>query len=331
MKTTARQGTTMHAPTSRYIYGPVSSRRLGRSLGVDLVPFKTCNYDCIYCQLGRGERKVLKRRDYAPIDAVSRELQVRLVQGDPVDHITLAGSGEPTLNVAIGRMIRRIKEMTDIPVAVLTNGSLLWVEDVQEDLMSADVVLPSLDAGCERLFRRVNRPHRRVRFAQLVDGLTSFTRNFPGAVWLEVFLIEGMTSSETEVGRIAELVRWIAPARVQLNTVARPPAEQFALPVPREKLSALKDLFERPVEIISENDTAINEASVGGARRVGDMLALLERRPCTAKDVARGLGIHVTEALKCLSALLAAGKVSRSVAEESIFYHSTLRQASEPG
>jgi wyosine [tRNA(Phe)-imidazoG37] synthetase (radical SAM superfamily) len=237
-------------PATRYVYGPVPSRRLGRSLGVDLVPFKVCSYDCVYCQLGRTTTKTVERKDWVPLEDVLEELRGELASSAPCDFIGLAGSGEPTLHSGIGEAIRAIREMTRIPVAVLTNGSLLWRDDVQEDLLEADVVMPSLDAGDGRLFRWVNRPAEEISFDRMVGGLVSFTKRFHGEVWLEVLLLDGVTAAASQVAKLAELVRRIAPARVQLSTVARPPAELFARPVPDARLQALAGLFPGRVDVL---------------------------------------------------------------------------------
>ncbi|NQT19895.1 MAG: radical SAM protein, partial [Planctomycetes bacterium] len=154
---------------SKYIFGPVPSRRLGRSLGVDVVPLKTCSYDCIYCQLGNTTCKTVERKEWVPLDDVVLELKDRL--SSRPDYITLSGSGEPTLYSRVAELIDRIKVMTDVPVAVLTNGSLLWQEEVRRQLMKADLVIPSLDAGDEVMFRLVNRPHEDVSFERMLAGL----------------------------------------------------------------------------------------------------------------------------------------------------------------
>lgn len=182
-----------------YVYGPVLSPRLGRSLGIDLVPFKTCNYDCIYCQLGRTTHKTLERKECINGDEILREVERKISAAPPCDVVTLSGSGEPTLNNRIGDIITEIKKLTTVPVAVLTNGSLLWMEDVRESLMNADIVIPSLDAGDEHLFQHVNRPHRELLFRRVVEGLIHFTKTFPGSVWLEVFLLAGITGIQSEV------------------------------------------------------------------------------------------------------------------------------------
>ena len=310
----------MTEPGFRYVYGPVPSRRLGRSLGLDLVSFKTCTYDCLYCQLGSTTNKTVERKEYVPVKEVLAEMEKKLAVTDTPDYISLAGSGEPTLNAGIGDLIPKIKGLTDIPVAVLTNGSLLWRREVQDALMEADLVLPSLDAGDERLFRYVNRPHGDISFEQMVDGLAAFTKRFSGEVWLEVLLLAGVTGIPSEVKKIAALAERIGPARVQLNTVSRPPAEEFALPLSTDQMLALKDVFSREVDIISQSER--DGARVSAFTEAGDLdiLALLSRRPCTSEDIAIGLGIHVMEALKRLEALIAAGKVNTAVTGGRSYY-----------
>lgn len=304
----------------KHIYGPVPSRRLGRSLGIDLVPFKICSYDCIYCQLGRTTKKTVDREEYVPIDRVLEELDRKLSGGDAPDYITLAGSGEPTLNSGIGRLIREIKRRTPIPVAVLTNGSLLWMAEVREELEAADLVLPSLDAGDEKLFRYVNRPHEEIPFERMVDGLAVFTAGFPGEVWLEVFLLAGVTGLPSEAGKIAAAARRIAPARIQLNTVSRPPAEDFACAVSRKRMDSLKGIFRGTVDIVSESEEDVSLVIPSPDLRDEEVLALLGRRPCTCRDVASGLGVPAPAAIKRLDALVASGK-AKTVFESGKAYY----------
>lgn len=310
----------MKAVGFKHIYGPVLSRRLGRSLGIDLVPFKTCTYDCVYCQLGRTTDKTIERKEYVAVAAVLSELERKLATGDLPDYISLAGSGEPTLNAGIGELIDKIKSLTDVPLAVLTNGSLLWMKEVQDALMAADLVLPSLDAGDEYLFQYVNCPHKDISFERMVNGLAEFTKRFSGEVWLEVFLLGGVTGIPSEVKKIAALIKKIGPARVQLNTVSRPPAEEFALPIPPERMYALKEFIPGEVDIISENKEDKVHIFASYEANEADILALLSRRPCTAEDIAGGLGIHITEAFKYLEALTASGKVTTIVVERRSYY-----------
>lgn len=313
----------MNPAGPRHVYGPVPSRRLGRSLGVDLVPHKTCTYDCIYCQLGHTTCKTLERRDYVPTKGVLRELDAALQGGSRPDYIALAGAGEPTLHSGLQEIIDGIKALTPIPVAVITNGSLLWMKDVSQALMGADLVLPSLDAGDPACFGRINRPHPGIGFKRMVEGLEAFTRAFPGAVWLEVFLLAGVNDDDASVARMAELARAIGPSRVQLNTIARPPAEPSAIAPSPERMHRIQGVFSGHAEILEQEAFPAGEIVQG----IGDdtILALLERRPCTAEGVASGLGIHPIEALKALERLKAQGRVATSrIGHETL--HSLARQ-----
>jgi wyosine [tRNA(Phe)-imidazoG37] synthetase (radical SAM superfamily) len=292
-----------------HVYGPVPSRRLGRSLGVDLVPFKTCTYDCVYCQLGRTTDKTMERKEYVPVDRVLAELRQKLAAGPQPDYISLAGSGEPTLNLKLGSLIRNIKAMTSIPVAVLTNGSLLWLPEVREELQAADLVLPSLDAGTEKAFQLVNRPHHEIGFEQMVQGLVEFSTHFAGSVWLEVLLLSGLTGNVSEVRNIASLVEKMRPARVQLNTVCRPPAEETARALGAEQLLGLAELIPGLVEVISEDPPVDIAGRIDNSDMDGDLLALLSRRPCTVHGLCSGLGLNPSEVSKRLDALVKQGQV----------------------
>lgn len=286
----------------QHVFGPVPSRRLGRSLGVDLVPYKTCTYDCVYCQLGRTTACRLDRSRYVSNSVVLRELETKLRSGALPDYITLSGSGEPTLRLGLGGLILAIRRLTACPIAVLTNGSLLWREDVQTELRSADVVIPSLDAGDEDTFRRVNRPHPALDFERIVEGLTTFARRFTGRLWLEVFLLKGITTGEDALERIHRLIERIGPDRVQINTVARPPCDAGAQQATIEELNRAAAVFGTGAEVISEHASE-HEDVVSGVRR-GDVVGLLRRRPCTVDDVAVGLGVHRLAAAKELERLL---------------------------
>jgi len=299
-----------------YVFGPVPSRRLGRSLGVDLVPFKTCSYDCIYCQLGRTTRKTVERKKWVPLDQVVSQVQERLSTAP--DYITLSGSGEPTLFSQLGEFVSLVKELSDIPVAVLTNGSLLWNEDVQKGLADADLVIPSLDAGDASLFRHINRPHESITFERMVEGIVEFRARFTGTCWLEVFLLGGMTAIPAEMKKIGALIERIQPDRVQLNTVTRPPAENFALPVSKEEMEQLAGIVGTGAEVIADF-RGTHSRSEFAARRE-DVLDLLRRRPCTVGDIASGLGMHVNEVVKYLTELREHGAVAAEIQEGRLYY-----------
>jgi len=286
-----------------HVYGPVPSRRLGRSLGVDLVPFKVCSLDCIYCQLGPTTTKTLDREEYVPVEELVEDVRAALANADRPDYITLAGSGEPTLHVHLDEIIARIKKLTDIPVALLTNGSLFFRRDVRQDAALADVVLPSLDAPDGQLFRRINRPHPGIEFARLVDGLVRFRDEYAGQVWLEVFLVKGINDTAADVAQFNGHIERIRPDRIHLNTAVRPAAEADVLPVAPGDLARLCQLFGPKASVAGGSGDTRSERHL--AVTCDRVLDLLRRRPCTLHDVAAGLGIHVNEAAKHIQALLA--------------------------
>ena len=290
----------MKSTSTQYIFGPVPSRRLGRSLGVDLVPFKTCSYDCIYCQLGRTTNKTIERKEWFPLDILLRQLEEKLSLRP--DYITLSGSGEPTLYSRCGELIDRIKQITNIPVAVLTNGSLLWMPEVRESLKRADLVIPSLDAGSDTLFRYINRPHTEITFEKMLNGLIAFRKDYPGPYWLEVFLAAGLSTTDKEIENLKSAIALIQPDKVQINTVTRPPAEPFVEPVPVSQLERIASQLFPNAEVIADY-RAISQRHECLSQQE-DILMLLKRRPCTIEDIANGLGMHRNETVKCIQALL---------------------------
>jgi wyosine [tRNA(Phe)-imidazoG37] synthetase (radical SAM superfamily) len=292
--------------TPQFLFGPVPSRRLGRSLGVDLAPFKTCTYDCIYCQIGRTTHLTVEYHTDPPPQQILSELRHTLKQTKP-DYITLSGSGEPTLYAPLAELIHGIRALTAVPVAVLTNGSLLSNRDVQDAVRLADLVAPSLDAGDAATFRNVNRPHPGISFESMVEGLVEFRSRYAGPLWLEIFLLRGVTALASEAAKIATLAARIRPDKVQINTVTRPPAESFAYPVPREHMVRLARCFTGGAEVIADYQAPVVEAPARA--KPEDVLALLGRRPCTLQDVAAGLRLHPTQAAKLIEHLTAEGRI----------------------
>jgi wyosine [tRNA(Phe)-imidazoG37] synthetase (radical SAM superfamily) len=271
--------------------------------------------------VGRTTDRTIKRSAFGSIGEILDEVKRRLDSDSlPPDYIGISGSGEPTLNSDIGEVIAGIKRMTSVPVAVLTNGSLLWMDAVQEALVAADLVLPSLDAWDTGSFEYVNRPHPLLCFEEMVDGIASFAKRYQGRVWLEVLLLAGVTGTPAAAKKIASLARRIHPERVQLNTVCRPPAEQSALALSESDMLALKPLFSGKVDIISGVDRSSAYADGLAETHADDILTLLQRRPCTAKDVVDGLGVHMNQVLKELDNLLKAGKVTTDRVGSRVFY-----------
>lgn len=310
----------MNRDEFKYVYGPVPSKRLNRSLGVDLVPFKTCSYDCIYCQLGRTTNKTVERKNYVAVEDVLMELERKLSISPHPDYISFAGSGEPTLSKNIGDLINMIKGLTQIPIAVLTNGSMLWSPEVQDALMDANIVLPSLDAGDEKMFCRVNRPHPSISFEKMLNGMITFSKRFSGSIWLEVFLLGGLSDAVSEVSKIAAAVLQVNPDRVQLNTVSRPPAEDSAFTVETEKMEEIKRLFPGEVELITNNVSDLAPATQRNDADDLEILALLQRRPCTTQDIAQGLEMNASDVNKRLQFLDRKCKIRAIRRNGAVFY-----------
>ena len=295
----------------RYVYGPVPSRRLGFSLGVDIIPFKTCTLDCTYCQLGSTRKTSVRRGSWFRPQEILSQVKEALDSGQRIDVITFSGSGEPTLNRDIGRLIRAIKKMTRIPVVVLTNGTLLTRKEVRRDLAAADIVVPSLDAIPGNLFRRVNRPNRALDPEKIIDGLARFRDEFHGEIWLEIMLIRGVNDSPAHIKALRAAADRIRPARIQLNTVVRPPADVKAKPLSPGAMRKIRDALGPRAEIIASFEKRKQAPAAGGFEAA--LLTAVGRRPMTAEDISLSLGRHRDEVLKALSSLRGRRKVREAV------------------
>jgi wyosine [tRNA(Phe)-imidazoG37] synthetase (radical SAM superfamily) len=290
-----------------HIYGPVPSRRLGFSLGVDVLPFKTCSLDCIYCQLGPSSRKTIRRKEYFSSARILSQIKKKISSGQRIDYITFSGSGEPTLNAAIGKFIREIKKITSIPVAVLINSTLISQKSVRKALMAADLVVPSLDAATQDAFVQVNRPHSTLNIDKIIKGLQLFRQEFKGSIWLETMLVKGMNDSPPHLRKLKEAIASIKPDKIQLNTVIRPPAEKFARPLSQRALEKIRNGFGKNCEIIAEFDK--KEQKPESENLEETIFSLIQRRPVTLSDISASLGKHKNEIIKCLDLLLEEDKI----------------------
>jgi wyosine [tRNA(Phe)-imidazoG37] synthetase (radical SAM superfamily) len=297
----------MAAP--RFVYGPVASRRLGFSLGVDIIPFKTCTLDCVYCQLGSTGRATVRRRSWFPPEAILAQIKEAIDSGQRIDVITFSGSGEPTLSRDLGFLIRSIKKMTGIPVAVLTNGTLLGRRDVRRDLAAADIVGPSLDAVPAALFRRVNRPHASLDNRKVIDGLVRFRDEFAGEIRLEIMLVKGVNDSPAAIEAVKKALVRIRPDRIELNTVVRPPADRRAGALSAAGLAGIRARLGPKAEVVASFAKRKQAPAAGDLDRA--ILVTVGRRPQTAADIAAALGRRPDEVRKALSRLLARGRVER--------------------
>ena len=301
----------------KYLFGPVPSRRFGRSLGVDLNPYKTCSLDCVFCQLGRTTEKSVTRQEYVPIDMVVSELEEWLKRDGRADYITLSGSGEPTLHSRFGEVLEFIRSKSTIPAALLTNGTMLYLQEVRDAASLASVVKVSLSAWDQASYGWVNRPHSQLRFDHLIEGQKAFRAQFKSQFWMEVFLIGVINSIPADVRKIAALAEEIGPDRIHLNTAVRPPAEDFATALSNERMEELIHLFHPTAEIIAEFREKRADHIQANQETI---FSMLKRRPCTAEQIADIFGMHFNEVSKCLGNLMRTGQIRTERKGNSVYY-----------
>lgn len=305
----------------KYLFGPVPSRRLGMSLGVDLVPKKVCSLDCVYCEVGKTTKLTVDRKEYIRLDKVKEELLHYFINNPDPDYITFSGSGEPTLNIRIGELLRYIKQIKpEVPVAVLTNGTLFYDKNVRDALQGADVVLPSLDAATEEVFKKINRPSGELTIDTYIQGLIDFRKEYKGKIWLEVFILPGYNDHVDELLELEKAIVAINPDAVQLNTLDRPGTVADLRSATREELQKIADLWKMDhVEIVA----ASHERKKIQAYRKDIETSILEtikRRPCTPEDLCNMLGLHINEMNKYLDVLTAESKITATWQERGVFY-----------
>ncbi|MFP4176027.1 MAG: radical SAM protein [Planctomycetota bacterium] len=309
-----------------YLYGPVHSRRLGLSLGVDLLPPKTCTYDCLYCQIGRTESPTMRRKLYSPPEEVVGEVKSYLAENPSPDYITLGGSGEPTLHSGFGDIARDIKQISDVPICMISNGSLFHLSEVRDGCAPLDVILPSLDAPDAETFRRINRPHRDITFRHVVEGLERLSQEFTGEIWLEILFLEGINDSEAHIGAFRRLIGRIDPDRVQLNTAVRPAAHPDTRAVSPERLYEIQVELGPHAEVIASFADEPRETT----REVEKerILDMLRRRPCTLGDISEGLGVNPHAVSKILGQLSERGKIETREKGDEVYYAPTASDVS---
>ena len=311
-------------------YGPVLSRRFGYSLGVDIIPYKICSYDCIYCQLGKTTTKTINRKSYIRIDLEDfrNSLDSIINKNKRIDYITFSGSGEPTLNNDIGILIQEVKNVTGIPVAVLTNGSLLDKEEVMDAIKKADLIKVSLDASDQKYLQKINRPHPDIKFASLSEGLNLLLNSFKGRVWLEIMLIKGINDSldtAYEFKAFLDNLQKISTSnattieKIHLNTPVRPPGGRRVSIPDLNRLLEIEKILGKKTDIIKELDidvTGKKDKSI-----INNIIELARRRPVTSKDISKSLRVNINEVIKCLRQLLDQEKIKYKVHNNERFYY----------
>ena len=306
----------------KYLFGPVPSRRLGISLGVDLVPAKVCSLDCVYCEVGKTTKLTTRRMEYILYSRVAQELEHYFANNPDPDFITFSGSGEPTLNSRLGDVLLFIKEKRPkLPVAVLTNGTLLCDEKVRRELAAADIVLPSLDAATDETFRKINRPDPGIEIDKYINGLVQFRKEYTGKIWLEVFILPGYNDHPEELQAMKRAIERIKPDSVQINTLDRPGTVDSLVPATRAEMERVKEYWNmNNAEIIA---STVKRKDMQSYRTDAEdtIIGTISRRPCTADDISVILGIHRAEVNKYLDVLEGEGRIKSVRQERGVFYH----------
>ena len=305
----------------KYLFGPVPSRRLGMSLGIDLVPKKVCALNCVYCEVGETTKLTTDRMEYIKYDKIISELQQFMSSRPKIDYITFSGSGEPTLNSRIGEVLAYVKQnYPDVKTAILTCGALLSSPQLRTEILEADVILPSLDAATQAIFNKINRPNPNLSIDTYIKGLIDFRKEYKGQIWLEVFLLKGYNDMLEELDLIKEAILKIEPDIVQLNTLDRPRTVEGLIAMTKNELQKIKDYWDiSDVEIIA---SAAQRTDIDSYNTdiEGRILATIARRPCTLDDLNQILGIHVNEINKYLGALELNKKIKSTTLKRGVFY-----------
>ena len=305
----------------KYLFGPVPSRRLGMSLGVDLVPHKVCSLDCVYCECGETTKHTTERMEYILLDKVKAELKHFFAENPDPDYITFSGAGEPTLNTRIGEVLDFIKSIKpEIPVALLTNGTLLHDPGVRNEIMNTDLVLPSLDAATQDSFQKINRPAKNINIEDYIDGLVEFRKEYRGKIWLEILILPGYNDDHENLKALRTAIKKIKPDLIQLNTLDRPGTVEGLRPASRTELLSIKEeLGFSQTKIIS---APANRKKINAYRKDTEnaILETINRRPCTAIDLTEILGLHLNEVNKYLDVLEAEDKLKIKREQRGLFY-----------
>lgn len=304
-------------PERTCVFGPVPSRRLGLSLGIDLVPLKTCSFDCLYCQVGKTNDLTIDIKPYINKVALFKQIERKLEKITP-DAITFSGSGEPTLNSEIGEIIHFIKSITDTRIALLTNGSLLWRKEVREAISGADIVMPTLSTVKENTFRAIHWPHPELRLGRIVEGLKSFREIFKGDLYLEAIFLAGLNDSDEEIEMLMEAINGVSPDRVQINTVVRPPSDSRAGSITVNRLNEIKRKIGDFAEIIA--DAPFKQKNLVPEELNDAILNMAQRRPIRVSDIADALSVPVNDAKVCIKGMVVRGLLHPQKHSGEIYY-----------
>jgi len=309
----------------KIFYGPLLSRRFGCSLGVDIIPFKICSYDCIYCQLGKTTCKTIERKKYININSVNfkKDLKNIIDENRDINYITLAGLGEPTLNSQIGQLIHYIKEVTKIPVLILTNGSLLHVKEVINEIKDADLIKVSFDAPDEQVFKKINNPFNEIKFDMILDGLGTLISNYTGNIWLEIMLLKGINDSPDMAVKFKSVLGLVDKnkkiQKIQINTPVRPSGTGDVLIPDEEELKYFEKQFGEKIETIKDLKLPDADKNISDSKII--IINLCKRRPSTLIDLSNSLGLNMNHVIKCLNSLIKEKKIKFKIYNDSKYYY----------
>jgi wyosine [tRNA(Phe)-imidazoG37] synthetase (radical SAM superfamily) len=304
----------------QYLFGPVPSRRLGRSLGVDLVQHKTCSFNCVYCECGKTTMLTNKRAEYVPTGEVIAEITQFLSASPQLDYVTFSGAGEPTLHIGLGKIVKFIKSnFSAYQIALLTNGSLFYKKSLREEVVNIDLILPSLDAADEGIFHQINRPHNDLEVKKIISGLAELKKIQKGQMWLEIFIIPELNDSSDHIEKLKDAIHQIEPDLVQLNSLDRPGTENWVAGATQELLEKIAAKLEWRTEIIAKFP-ARKESKAYHENIETVILEMIKRRPCTLEDLCQMAGLHVNEVNKYLDVLMKTGQVKARQMERGLFY-----------
>jgi wyosine [tRNA(Phe)-imidazoG37] synthetase (radical SAM superfamily) len=305
----------------KYLFGPINSRRLGISLGIDLIPYKTCTINCVYCECGRTTNLTTERKEYVPTNEVIRELDDYLSERPELDYITFAGSGEPTLHTGIGEIITFLKnKYREYKVALLTNSTLLTNQIVIDDIKNVDLIIPSLDAVSEDVFSKMLRPHSGLKPLDIIAGIRRLKEQYAGKIILEIFLIAGINDTEFELAKIKKICEEIEPAAIQLNSLHRPAADEWVQPMTKQRLQEVRDYLKPlPVQLIDLPENVLVDS--GETLHVAaEIISLLERRPSTLEDISFTLGLKKESVEIVLKRMESNKEIALNFHENGSFY-----------
>jgi wyosine [tRNA(Phe)-imidazoG37] synthetase (radical SAM superfamily) len=303
----------------KYLFGPIASRRLNLSLGIDLLPYKTCTLNCVYCECGRTDNLTIERSEFVPTADVIDELDQYLKENPPLDYITFAGSGEPTLHTGIGEIVKFLKDKyPQYKVALLTNGTLFYEEELIHEVALFDLIIPSVDSVTKIGFLKLNRPSPKLSLDSVISGLKRLSTSFKGDLWLEIFIVPGINDSTEEIAALSKLAWELNPTKVQLNTLDRPGTEEWVEKMEGEKLIQMATLFPN-VEIIAKGVVS-QGVKIEAGHLLDSIIATIKRRPVTSEDLVSTLDVNRNEINKALYYLLEKGDIVSENRSRGLFY-----------